>query len=495
MNSHKKGITLRRVSDKDQLDGDSLGAQYISTSKYALSKDIEVISEYEFDESSIKKSRPKFDLIIKQIESTKEPLILIVDTVDRLQRSFKESVILDNFRKQGILEIHFIRENLIIHKDSSSSELQRWDMAVMFARNYVLQISDNVKRSFNEKVRKGEYPGHAPFGYVNIPKDKDKKIEANIEKHPLKSVIVPEMYKWYATGAFSMDLIRVKVFDSWGIKLHKSKVDLILSNPFYYGEMRVCGIIAPHRYDTLISKELFDHVQAVKASFKKKRGRTQGKIDILYRGILRCSACGCIISAEKKRKKSGRSYIYYQCTEFHGKHGAKRFTEQELTRQFSDYFNQIQIPDELVEAIQKDLRSSHQGKTEYQKTMRNHLEQEYSKLQNRIEKMYEDKLDGSITDHEHQKRLTRYRIEQRGIQEKLKNLHTADEDYYSTVNFILNLSRRMPQQFESSEVELKRRLINLVLLNPTLNDTTVCATIRKPFSWWAKGSSCSKWGG
>ncbi len=235
-------------------------------------------------------------------------------------------------------------------------------------------------------------------------------------------------------------------------------------------------------------------MQSIKYGYNKKPSRKQGKIPILYRGILYCQDCGCAITAEKKRKKSGREYIYYQCTEYHGKHGAKRLTEQEITNQFSEYFKQIQIPDDIVEAVQKDLKNSHQGKKEYHSAMKSHLQQEYDKLEKRIEQMYDDKLDGCITEDEYHKRIQRYRIEQKSIKEKLDNLHTADEDYYTTANYLLNLSKRIPQLFESSKPEVKRRLINLVLSNPTLNDVTVCATIRKPFSRWAKGSSCSKWG-
>lgn len=99
-----------------------------------------------------------------------------------------------------------------------------------------------------------------------------------------------------------------------------------------------------------------------------------------------------------------------------------------------------------------------------------------------------------ITEGEYNKRFQRYRIEQNSITEKLKNLHTADEDYYTTVNYILNLSKRIPELFESSKPEIKRNLINLVLSNPTLNDVNVCATIRKPFNRWAKGPSCTSWG-
>ena len=66
----------------------------------------------------------------------------MADTVDRLQRGFRESVILEDLRKQGKLEIHFYRENLVLNQNSNSSDLSRWDIGVVLARSFVLQISD-----------------------------------------------------------------------------------------------------------------------------------------------------------------------------------------------------------------------------------------------------------------------------------------------------------------------------------------------------------------
>ena len=53
-----------------------------------------------------------------------------METIDRLQRDFKESVELDRYIKSEKLEIHFIRENLILNRDSNSSDVMRWDMGV-----------------------------------------------------------------------------------------------------------------------------------------------------------------------------------------------------------------------------------------------------------------------------------------------------------------------------------------------------------------------------
>ena len=113
-----KAVILARVSTEEQMnDGQSIPAQLAKSREYAKRKTLPIQSEYQFDESSLKDRRTKFEQVIEEIKKSKEKVALIVETVDRLQRSFKESVLLDELRKEGKLEIHFIRENLIIHKD------------------------------------------------------------------------------------------------------------------------------------------------------------------------------------------------------------------------------------------------------------------------------------------------------------------------------------------------------------------------------------------
>jgi DNA invertase Pin-like site-specific DNA recombinase len=481
-----KAIILARVSTEDQLtEGHSIPAQLEKAREYVHRKGFEIKSEHQFDESSIKDQRTKFELVIEEIKQCDEKIALIVETIDRLQRSFKESVLLDGFRKQGKLEIHFIRENLVIHKDSNSSEIQRWDLGVFLAKSYVLQISDNVKRSIDHKLKNGERPGKAPFGYVNTRSEDGK---CWIEPHPYKSKVVRRIFEWYATGAFSMEQISKKVKEEFSLTFPKGRVDFVLKEPFYCGLNRHKDKLYPHKYQTIISKELFDKVQDIKASFHKKPFKFGG-LPYLYRGLIRCEKCGCSYTPEKKKGK----YVYYHCTEYHGKCNSKWFREEELTKQFAGYIDKIYIPDDIVESIGNFLKESHKGKIEHYEAVSKELNTQYNLLQNRIEKMYEDKLDGSITEDSYNKLLLKYRAEQSNIQTRLKNLQEVDKDYYLTGIYLLKLANKAPTIFKSSEPEVKRQLIKLVVQNPTINDATLNATIRKPFSLWAKGLPRSNW--
>ena len=139
------------------------------------------------------------------------------------------------------------------------------------------------------------------------------------------------------------------------------------------------------------------------------------------------------------------------------------------------------------------LRDSHKGKKELHKETCLSLEDQYNKLENRIEKMYEDHLDGKINEDFFKRKHGEYRREQTNIQTRLNKLKGADEDYYITATYLLKLANKASKIFESSELETKRQLIKLVLQNPVVNDTTLTATIRKPFNLIVKGPSRSKW--
>lgn len=468
-----KAIILARVSTEEQLkEGQSIPAQLARAREYCQRKELEIKSEYQFDESSSIDQRKKFELVIEEIKQSKEKLALIVECVDRLQRSFKESVLLDELRKQDKVELHFIRENLVIHKDSNSSEIQRWDLAVFIAKSYVLQISDNVKRSIEQKLRNREWPGMAPYGYKNITSEDSKK---DIEPDEFKSKLVQKMYEWYGTGAYSMFLVREKLKKDYNIDLSKGFIDAILKNPFYYGEMRFKGKLYPHRYQPIITKELFDKVQQIKAGYSKKHFKYAG-LPYFYRGLIRCADCGCMITPEKHK-----GYIYYHCTQYKGKHDAQWLREEEITEQFGQLFQRIQIPQEVLDDITESLKSVHKGKSEFREQQFDQLTKERDKYTKRTENMYFDKLDGRITTDEYDKLYKKFRGKIEEIDNRLVNLQKAEDNYYLTANYLLQLANKAYDLFVGSEIEEKRQLLKITLQNLTLEGKKVQFQVQKPF--------------
>jgi len=74
---------------------------------------------------------------------------------------------------------------MIIGKDASASDIMRWDFSVMGAKSYVLQLSENVKRSLEWKLKKGECIGAAPLGYLN---DRDEHGNGAVVIDPVRGL-------------------------------------------------------------------------------------------------------------------------------------------------------------------------------------------------------------------------------------------------------------------------------------------------------------------
>lgn len=300
------------------------------------------------------------------------------------------------------------------------------------------------------------------------------------------------MYEWYSTDAYSMNLIRDEVKKVFNVNFSKSRVDHIFKNPFYCGIMIYNERKYPHNYDRIITQELFDKVQEVKAGHHKKSFKYAG-LPFLYRGLIKCADCGCMITPERKTKKSGQVYHYYHCTQYNGKHGAEWLREEELTKQFAKAFSSLQMPDEVLEDIVEALRNTHSDKSEFRKTLFNQYQVEHQKYQNRIELMYEDKLDGSITESLYEKKRNEYQAKQREINKKITKLQFADEEYYLTSEYILKLASKAGELFKSSELQERRILLKMTLQNLVLDARKARFDWIKPFDAIALHASRKAW--
>ena len=475
---------LARVSTKEQEDTNSLPSQLRRMQEYSARNDFEIIETFKFAESSTKQDRKQFQQMIKQIEKSKQKIAIITDTVDRMQRDFKESVLLDDLRKRDKIIIHFIRENLILHQNSNSSELMRWDMAVMFAKSYVTQLSDNVKRSFEQKVKNGEWLSKAPYGYRNVRTEDDKSW---IEQDSSQALIVLEMYRWYATGSYSMIEIRKKLKKEHNVKMGISLIAKILNNPFYYGEMIIKGKLYPHKYEPIISKDLFEKVEAVIKGFNKKSFKYAG-IPFLYRGLIRCAVCGCSVSPERKK-----GFHYYHCTEFKGKHKTPYVREETISDQVAKAFEAIVLSEDDYKKVSEMLKKAHQDKVGYKSRRVNRLNIELSRYIQRLEKLYEDHLDGVVDDTFYERKASEYRGMRDSIKSKLDAIDKADDAFYLTVDRMLKLTQKAPSLLLRSEMEYSRRLFNFVLQNATLDQSLLRWEYKEPFDILARTAKNANW--
>ncbi|MFH2021777.1 MAG: recombinase family protein [Patescibacteria group bacterium] len=482
-----KAIIIARVSTEEQKEANnSLPAQIHRLEQYCKKNSFEITKSFSFDESAYKDKRDDFDKILDQLIEYKDKIAVCFDKVDRLSRNIFDTRISALYEKAlaDSVELHFVSDGQIITSKLSAVEKFNFSISLGLAKYYSDAISDTVKRAHEQILRNGIYPSKPPFGYkresINNEEtaQKDKKSVIVIDEYASK--IVHRTYELYATKAFSLDLLRKKINSDFGLNWSKGYIDKVLKDQFYCGFMtwnkkKPNQKIYPHKYPHIIDKTLFEQVQQIKAGFQKKPFKYAGK-PYLYRGLLRCGHCGLSITPEKHK-----GHIYYHCTQYNGKHGAKWLTEDSITQQLGSVFKKLQVPKYILEQIVDTLKSTHESKSNFRELQFKDLTNQHEKYSKRIEQVYMDKLDGRITDDNYDKYYETFREKLSEIDTKLAMLQEADDNYYVTCNHLLELANRAYDLFVDSEVEEKRQLIKLVLQNLRVEDEIIRYEGIKPF--------------
>ncbi|MFH1653351.1 MAG: recombinase family protein [Pseudomonadota bacterium] len=485
-----KSIILARVSTREQEEGHSINAQIARLKEYCQRKQFKVLKVFTIIESSTQGDRKEFHQMLAFAKKQKETVAIVCDAVDRFQRSFRETVLLEEYRLKGTIELHFSRENLVINRESSGTQILMWNMAVLMANSYVLSLSDNVKRSINHKIKNGEWIGKAPVGYINTidPATGKKKVVPD----PERAFLVKRIFQEYGQGGRSVREM-AGLAKQWGLKtsyggpMPSSKIHKLIQNPFYYGVMRIKGQILPAKHEPIISKELFDRCQEIRLGWKKKPFKYSDK-PFIFRGLIKCAHCGCTITSDLKKEK----YVYLHCTKSKGPCEGKRLREEQVLDQVNDIFKGFQIPDDVLSAIKNHLNKSALAKREYHQEAINRIHSEYNLTQKKLERLLDMRLEVSITQSEYDKKCTQLRDRQDELGEDLRRHTEADEKFNTTLLTLFDLASRAYDLFESSKVDQKRQIINLTLSNLALNGTTLEYQKRKPFSDFPKTASCTK---
>ncbi len=480
-----KAYLIARVSTLDQAS--ALPAQIYRLEEYAKQEKYKQTELFKIKESAYGANRESFRQIIDTITEQDELCILVFDKIDRYTRNTNsdEVMLLNRLCRLGKIQLHFPSDNLFINENSSAREIHMLNVGISDAQYFSDSISDNTKRGNQQKWREGKATGPVPFGYVNKRKSDDTKW---VYIEPLKAHAIREAFEMYASGNHSVKEITKRWREHYCFRLSSSRIASLLKNPFYCGYMTYNGIEYKHNYKNIIDEELFEKTRVVRESRGKKSVRWLG-LPYPYRGLIRCSQCGCRVTFEKKKQK----YIYGHCTQFKGRHNAPYVNEESLTATFSQLFKQIQLPDEAYDEISQKLRVEHEAKKkQYTQTM-TALENEIKRYTLRLERLYDDYLDGKIEESLHDKKANEAKTSRSIITKRIQNIELYEENEYGTKLHLLKLAHEAPNLFEKANFEQKRSLINKVLSNLFLDAKQLRSEFKYPFDVIAKCNETEMW--
>lgn len=309
---HKFFLYARKSTDVEDKQVRSIEDQIAELRVFAKQENLNVVDIFIEKQSAKIPGRPIFSEMLKRIEDGEADGILAWHA-DRLARNS-----VDGGRIIYLLDIGKLASLKFPTLWFENTPQGKFMLNIVFGQSkyYVDSLSENTKRGLRQKVKRGEYPGPAPIGYINDSRTKIVVVDRK------KSKIIRGAFELYAEGNSRLEdisdfLAQRGILSRGGKRIHKTRATFILSNPFYTGLFRYSKELHEGKYEPIIAKKIFDKVQEV----LKQRGRPHHKTKYEpqdFCGLLKCGTCGMSITGEYrvKKQKNGNvhDYIYYHCT-------------------------------------------------------------------------------------------------------------------------------------------------------------------------------------
>ena len=143
-------ILLTRVSCSKQAVEESTEQQLATCQKYIKNLGINQFEVYTLKESSSRGKRKEFQQMLNNIKKCDGCTALIFTKIDRLLRRFNEVPELDKLRQQGKLQLHAVKDNMILTKDSTASDIHRFRLLAADAEMFSNRISEETREKISD---------------------------------------------------------------------------------------------------------------------------------------------------------------------------------------------------------------------------------------------------------------------------------------------------------------------------------------------------------
>ena len=475
--SSDQAVIYFRVSSKPQdEDGFSLPAQRKLLIEYGNSSALRIVEEFVDIETAKTSGRSAFGQMVKFLQKNPSVTHILAEKTDRLYRNFKDYVLIDELR----CTLHLVKDGQVLSADSRSSEKFLHGIKVLMAKNYIDNLSEEVRKGMTEKAEQGIWPSRAPLGYLNAKLPSGKK---GIVQDENRSKLVGQLFERYATGNFSLKQLTQwaalagLTFRGSGDPINKATIQGILHHLIYTGDFEFSGKLYKGIHQPIISRELWDEVQSVLDRKCSYRYRVI-KHDLPFSGMIRCGHCGCAVIGEIKKGK----YIYYHCTGQRGKCPEKYARQEMIEAQFCDAVRRIVLPEPFVGWASEVLRQANADDASLREEAISRLTARSERVLTRLDAMYIDKLEGRLTTEMYDRHAGQWKPELDQLERAIEH-HQAgsNNSYLPEGTQLLELVRILPELFERQPPHEKRELLKFVISNSTWKEGTLTVIYRQPF--------------
>ena len=484
----KSFVALARVSSREQeREGFSLEVQEEALKRYAAQSGGEIVKLYKIAESASKRDERKAFREMIAYAKKNAPFLdaLLFYKVDRAARNLFDYVELERLESEYDLPFISVSQPT---ENTPAGRMMRRTLANM-ASFYTEQQSVDVREGLARRVKEGWFIGLAPYGYRNVRKEGRGVVEID----PQAAANVKRIFHLYAYENLTVDGL-VDRLDGEGISFRagqarfpRTSVHNILRDRAYIGEIQHKDQWYPGKHEPLIDRPTWDRVQVLLG------GQNYHCHALTYGGeLMACAECGHPITGECKTKmtKAGpRSYVYYRCAKYtKAGHTRVRVPEADLDKQVMALFDKMRIEDEGVrDWFRMVLASQTRDAQTDSLAQRTELQRQESLIVAQQDRLLNMRLADDIDQDVFARKATEIRDRLAAIKLQIDALDRSHDETAELACKVFELSQTLRSQWVTADYHAKRRILEIVCLNCTLDGATFVPTMRKPFDVLAEG--------
>ena len=428
--------------DGNSVESMSIWSQKVMLKQFAESNGIAIYDYYVDDGySGTNFERPSFKKMITDIENGKINCVITKD-LSRLGRNYLQS--------GAYIEMYFPQKNIrYIAITDGIDTLNSNQNDIMPFKNilnemYAKDTSKKVKSAIQSRMREGTYIGSkAPFGYLKDP-DNKRRLIIDEKTKPIIELIYKLCLEGKGTQLISQELMKRKIprpsaFVENAEKLyglteenkyqwsHRMVLN-VLRDPVYCGNMarnkrptlsfknskrmyipKSDYIYAKDTHEGIVSEEIWEQVQTMidKRKCNNKKGLYY---DNIFQGLVRCPKCGYALTPKtdyRLKKKELIDFVHFSCSTYK-KYGVNACSSHRIEARdlYNIVLEDIQYHGNMAlsakeDFVEKIIEKIEVEKIDEGKELSNKLElkkNQLAELDRSYEQLYEDRLEGNITE-------------------------------------------------------------------------------------------------
>ena len=465
-------LYARKSTEGDKKQIQSIPAQLREMRSRVKKSNLKLLPKPITDEGSAKipNNREGFNEMVRKIKQGHINGIVTYH-INRLSRNPEEAGIIMQLLQDGKIQSIYTASKEYLPDDNALYLALETSMANQSSR----ELSIIVKRGIQEAAIRGETFGGTPQGYMNSYGR--KKI---ILPDPVRFELIKKAFHLVLDGHTAQE-VRKALNDQWKYTSHRTGKPIsyagiydILSNIRYAG--RVPDPFQPGKdylaaFKPMISLDEFDRVQKLLGKRGKPRLTRTNKYFAL-RGALKCGECGCMITAQAKKKKlvdgSVREYTYYGCTRKKPCNQKKSIREEDLFDQTNALLSQYLLSPDLYDFGMKALVEIGKQEINDRSYIQSSQNASESLVQKQLDKLLDMEINGRLPEGAFDTKSKNLRNELASIQNARQEAMDRTRNWYELVATTLETLTNIDKKFKHGDINEKKRILSAIGKNPKL---------------------------